>query len=374
MKDELVGMRFGKLLVVDKASEKRNGYYVYLCKCDCGNPDTLKITSTSLRRGKATSCGCVRREKLRRASQNRAIDITGQHFGTYIALEPTNERKSKSVVWKFECQECKRIYKNTVAHMNSKKKPVCECQRYSEGDIAGLKFGKLTVIGKSDRKNGKTYLWECKCSCGNEKSVYASKASLKKGKVISCGCYHSEKTMDDLTGKTFNYLRADYPTNEREDGSVIWSCTCTLCNTKKMVSSANLKNGGVKSCGCHIRSIEYKALANPLGMNMNKLRKADDELQVNNTSGYTGVSYSKKDGKWVAYISVQGYTYRKIFKEKEAAIIARKEMKEKADEVIKKYDGMDNDEKRRISQEYYQTEVGRREWIRKELLLILGKQ
>lgn len=50
----------------------------------------------------------------------------------------------------------------------------------------------------------------------------------------------------------------------------------------------------------------------------------------NNTSGYTGVSFSKKKGKWLAYIDQYGK--RKIlgvFKEKSDAIKARKKAEQK---------------------------------------------
>src|SRR5690606_32270205 len=58
--------------------------------------------------------------------------------------------------------------------------------------IAGETFGQLTVMTqyKSIKyKNGTQIYWLCKCSCGNEKYVSASK--LKSGHTKSCGCYRS---------------------------------------------------------------------------------------------------------------------------------------------------------------------------------------
>lgn len=52
-------------------------------------------------------------------------------------------------------------------------------------------FGLLTaleIIGKS--KNG-TYIWKCKCSCGNFTEVPSTR--LKAGKCKSCGCYRKRK-------------------------------------------------------------------------------------------------------------------------------------------------------------------------------------
>lgn len=51
-------------------------------------------------------------------------------------------------------------------------------------NLTGQKFGKLTVISKSNSKNGKTY-WLCKCECGTEKEVQT--CHLRSGAIQSCG-------------------------------------------------------------------------------------------------------------------------------------------------------------------------------------------
>lgn len=58
--------------------------------------------------------------------------------------------------------------------------------------MIGKKFGKLTVISRSDRKgnNGELY-WNCECECGNIISVRGHSLKRKDGnQTISCGCYH----------------------------------------------------------------------------------------------------------------------------------------------------------------------------------------
>lgn len=59
---DLAGKRFGRLLVVKRASNRPNhGKAMWLCQCDCGN--TKIIVGTSLTRKKGTkSCGCIRKE------------------------------------------------------------------------------------------------------------------------------------------------------------------------------------------------------------------------------------------------------------------------------------------------------------------------
>jgi hypothetical protein len=56
-------------------------------------------------------------------------------------------------------------------------------------DMAGKKFGKLTVVEMSD-KQGIYYRYLCKCDCGNAKVLRG--ASLRSGLTKSCGCIRSE--------------------------------------------------------------------------------------------------------------------------------------------------------------------------------------
>lgn len=53
----------------------------------------------------------------------------------------------------------------------------------------GDKYGRLTIIEETQKKNGKRYFL-CRCECGNEKTVRLD--SLAHGITISCGCYNRE--------------------------------------------------------------------------------------------------------------------------------------------------------------------------------------
>jgi hypothetical protein len=43
-------------------------------------------------------------------------------------------------------------------------------------------------------KKKRQYLWKCLCDCGNQK--YVTSAVLKKGQSKSCGCYHLDKVRE----------------------------------------------------------------------------------------------------------------------------------------------------------------------------------
>ena len=55
---DLVGQRFGKLIVIQKTNARKWNQVVYLCKCDCGN---YKLAPGPLLKiGNIKSCGCIR--------------------------------------------------------------------------------------------------------------------------------------------------------------------------------------------------------------------------------------------------------------------------------------------------------------------------
>jgi len=57
---DLTGLHFGRLLVVERLPNNRQGGAVWLCKCSCGTEKSIR--AAELRRGDAVSCGCYMRE------------------------------------------------------------------------------------------------------------------------------------------------------------------------------------------------------------------------------------------------------------------------------------------------------------------------
>jgi len=64
-------------------------------------------------------------------------------------------------------------------------------------DLTGQAFGRWTVIGRAEKKGGKT-AWLCRCECGTERVVIDN--GLKRGKSKSCGCLRNEMAKE--LGKT----------------------------------------------------------------------------------------------------------------------------------------------------------------------------
>lgn len=113
----------------------------------------------------------------------------------------------------------------------------------------GNKYGKLTVIKKVPRPDGrpKGAYWLCQCECGNEK--IARGADLRAGSVNSCGCLYGKHSIKDETGNRYGKLTVLSQTDNREFGSVKWLCKCD-CGAFCEVAGDSLRSGDTQSCGC----------------------------------------------------------------------------------------------------------------------------
>lgn len=135
----------------------------------------------------------------------------------------------------------------------------------------GNVYGKLTVITRAERPEGRPAgaYWVCQCECGNEKVIRG--ADLRRGGVNSCGCLYGKHTIVDETGKKYGKLTVIEQVEERKRNAVQWLCKCECGNTV-IVRGADLRSGQVKSCGCLIaeRSREIHGI-NRVGKKYGKL-------------------------------------------------------------------------------------------------------
>ena len=88
---DMVGKRFGRLLVVRREGNGSSGKVTWMCRCDCGKEKVVK--AGSLRSENTTSCGCVQKETMheirwnpnltdeeRKTNRNREMAVPGLHL------------------------------------------------------------------------------------------------------------------------------------------------------------------------------------------------------------------------------------------------------------------------------------------------------
>ena len=69
--NNLIGKRFGSLEVKECSKHRQNRYRCWICKCDCGN--TVEVTSSHLKVGNTTTCGCGRWQRNNKSGCNSAF-------------------------------------------------------------------------------------------------------------------------------------------------------------------------------------------------------------------------------------------------------------------------------------------------------------
>lgn len=68
-------------------------------------------------------------------------------------------------------------------------------------DVTGQKFGRLIVLGRSERSSKAGALWVCRCDCGGE--TVTTSLKLRNGLTKSCGC----RKLDGLSNLQHGYSR-----------------------------------------------------------------------------------------------------------------------------------------------------------------------
>lgn len=199
-------------------------------------------------------------------------------------------------------------------------------------------FGKLTVLQKLDLQ-GKNVMYLVECECGTMKSVQASQ--LTSGSTKSCGCLLTEKRGSPAEKHGMRYTK-EYS---------IWSGIVTRTQTdnystrewyfdKNIGMSSEWRSSFVKfyeDMGPCPEGYSIDRIDPSKGYCKENCRWASRELQSinksvfkNNTSGTKGVSFNKKDNRWVAYIYYKNKRFHLgSFVSYEDAVAARKVAEEK---------------------------------------------
>jgi len=106
-------------------------------------------------------------------------------------------------------------------------------------DLTNQKFGKLTAIKPTDKRNSSgQIIWECICDCGN--TFYAVGADLKRNKITHCDKCNIKKNqyISIEPGDYINHKRIIKDTGLKTlNGTIIWECQCDCGNIYNLPTS-----------------------------------------------------------------------------------------------------------------------------------------
>lgn len=117
-------------------------------------------------------------------------------------------------------------------------------------DLTGKKFGRLTVLGLSEKRSGRKSYWVCQCECGNKKIVRSD--CLKSGNVKSCDCLKREQDKINLNRIT----HGDTLTGNHERLWGIWQGIKTRTTNNHSESYAIYGGRGITVCKEWLESYE----------------------------------------------------------------------------------------------------------------------
>ena len=225
----------------------------------------------------------------------------------------------------------------------------------------GVPDSRLVVIKQAEdyvRNNGqRTARYLCECNCEKHKHIIVRADMLKSGRIKSCGCLNIESAI--ITGcingsknhkeNVYN-LNGEYGigwtanTNEEfyfdlEDYNKIkhyyWYVKQSNSGYNRLIASRRSYDNFDADSISMAELLGFKEYdhidRNPLNNRKSNFRIATKSQQCmnrkkfsNNTSGFVGVGWRKRDQKWCSYIQINGKTKSLgYYKNKEDAIIAR---------------------------------------------------
>lgn len=181
-------------------------------------------------------------------------DLTGRIFGNIEVLgynegksrEATIKYNHKRHMWDCKCIECGSESTRITNELKSiLKRNTTGCKQCNLKDLTGLKIGKLTVLGLSEKQVAGKQLWDCLCECGNV-VTYQTGVLCKKNPVQSCGCLQKEITSQRNKGNGIRNGDSKKPEFERVYR--IWTAMKHRCENSND-SHYNLYGGrGISVC------------------------------------------------------------------------------------------------------------------------------
>ena len=129
---DMIGQRFGRLVVISRAENSSGGSAMWNCDCDCG--ETSIVIGGALRSGHTSSCGCLKNEKTTERNFKHGMVGTSTHR-----------------IWTGMKQRCTNP--NDTTYRNYGGRGITVCERWDKFDNFYADMGKRPKGMSIERKD-----------------------------------------------------------------------------------------------------------------------------------------------------------------------------------------------------------------------------
>lgn len=139
--NNLLGKRFGRLVVTEMLPYRLNGNIAWSCKCDCGN--TAVVRSSDLMKGNTKSCGCYKIDALKSREWS---DQSRQKLSRSKKEMPDNILKSLGYQDDTDIAKVRKGYKERKANSGNSGTGVRNVYKHKDGSkyFVSINFRKKT--------------------------------------------------------------------------------------------------------------------------------------------------------------------------------------------------------------------------------------
>ena len=212
--------------------------------CSCGNESKIGVYSVTT--GNTKTCG-----KCDVLSADELRKIKYGKLSIEFPLD-TQRGSGSKVSWICDCGKKKfiKFYDVIRGHV----KTCGSCNKLTNKDFEGIKYGKLIMIKPGDFHPGSNKIVEWACDCG--KVALKSVKTVTSGNTKSCGSC-SVLFSNYWEKAEFGYLRMKTPINisPGSNKKVEWACKCGGVTTSDVYS---VTNGKIVRCNfCRSRATDW---------------------------------------------------------------------------------------------------------------------
>ena len=213
--NNILGKKFGRLTVIKREGTGADKKVRWTAQCDCGNiVSGLKTETLKGGHTKSCGCSLQDVMHKRAGKDKKGETLAGKVFG-YLTVLPEIEYFNNKPKNKCQCRCGNICYVETSCLTSGNTKSCgCysrEQARKNAKELTNMRFGKLIALESTEERINRNIIWKCQCDCGN--ICYVSSGLLLQGHTKSCGCLQnglSTLFLEDLFKKMKISYKKEY--------------------------------------------------------------------------------------------------------------------------------------------------------------------